>query len=207
MINVAIIEDDQDIREQVGLLIEEHADFSCTQRFHNVESALVPLFQNPPHVLLMDITLAKGIDGIEGVALLVEKNAPFEIIMFSVHQDDERVFQSLCAGASGYLTKNSPISKILAAIKEAHQGGAPMSMQIARMVVGSFRSKSDSEPLSPREKEVLSELCQGKSYKKVAESLFISQDTVRTHIRSIYRKLEVNSKAQAVAKAFKYRLV
>lgn len=207
MINVAIIEDDQDIREQIGLLINDHPDFSCTKMFHNVESALDPLLQNPPHVLLMDITLADGINGIEGVALFVERKAPFETIMFSVHQDDEKVFQSLCAGASGYLTKNTPIPKILSAIKEAHQGGAPMSMQIARMVVGSFRNQSNSEPLSPREKEVLSELCNGKSYKKVAESLFISQDTVRTHIRNIYRKLEVNSKAQAVAKAFKYRLI
>ena len=126
--------------------------------------------------------------------------------MFSVHQDDERVFQSLCAGACGYLTKNTPIAKILSAIKEAHNGGAPMSMQVARMVVQSFRTQSQSE-LSPREKEVLTELCMGKSYKKVGESLFISQDTVRTHIRNIYRKLEVNSKAEAVAKAFKEKLL
>ena len=207
MIKVAIIEDDKDIREHLGLLINEHVEFSCINRFHNVESALVPLIENPPDVLLMDITLADGMNGIQGVAAFVEKGAPFEIIMFSVHQDDEKVFQSLCAGACGYLTKNTPIPKILTAIKEAHNGGAPMSMQIARMVVGSFRSKSDSEPLSPREKEVLIELCNGKSYKKVAESLFISQDTVRTHIRNIYRKLEVNSKAQAVAKAFKDRLL
>ncbi len=207
MIDVAIIEDDKEIREHLALLIGEQVDFSCTKQFHNVESGFEPLLNNPPDVLLLDITLADGISGIEGVSRFVEKAAPFEIIMFSVHQDDEKVFQSLCAGACGYLTKNTPIPKILSAIKEAHNGGAPMSMQIARMVVGSFRSKTDSEPLSPREKEVLLELCNGKSYKKVAETLFISQDTVRTHIRNIYRKLEVNSKAEAVAKAFKDKLL
>ena len=206
MIDVAIIEDDKDIREQMGLLINNHSDFSCTKKFHNVESALHPLFSTPPDVLLLDITLADGINGVEAVSLFVEKEASFEIIMFSVHQDDERVFQSLCAGACGYLTKNTPIPKILSAIKEAHNGGAPMSMQVARMVVQSLRSKPQHD-LSPREMEVLVELCNGKSYKKVAECLFISQDTVRTHIRNIYRKLEVNSKAEAVAKAFKDRLI
>ncbi len=206
MIDVAIIEDDKDIREHLGLLIHEQPGFSCNKRFHNVESALEPLLQYPPDVLILDITLADGINGIQGVSLFVEQEAPFEIIMFSVHQDDEKVFQSLCAGACGYLTKNTPIPKILSAIKEAHCGGAPMSMQVARMVVQSFRAKSKSK-LSLREKEVLIELCNGKSYKKVGESLFISQDTVRTHIRNIYRKLEVNSKAEAVAKAFKDNLL
>ena len=206
MINVAIIEDDKDIREHLGLLINEHPDFSCTRQFHNVESALEPLLENPPDVLILDITLADGITGIEGISLFTEREAPFEIIMFSVHQDDEKVFQSLCAGACGYLTKNTPIPKVLAAIKEAHNGGAPMSMQVARMVVQSFRAKSKSK-LSLREKEVLTELCNGKSYKRVGESLFISEDTVRTHIRNIYRKLEVNSKAEAVAKALKDNLI
>ncbi|GJM33707.1 MAG: DNA-binding response regulator [Saprospiraceae bacterium] len=206
MIEVGIIEDDKDIREHLGLLIDEHPDFSCNKLFYNVESALDALLIHPPDVLLLDITLAEGMDGIQGVSLFVEKEAPFEIIMFSVHQDDEKVFQSLCAGACGYLTKNTPIPKILSAIKEAHHGGAPMSMQIARMVVQSFRSKQKPD-LSPREKDVLIELCNGKSYKKVGECLFISQDTVRTHIRNIYRKLKVNSKAGAVAKALKERLV
>ncbi len=207
MIDVAIIEDDKDIRDHVAMLIDEHPDFSCTKKFHNVETAFDPLINNAPDVLLLDITLADGINGIEGLTKFVAQQVSFEIIMFSVHQDDERVFQSLCAGACGYLTKNTPIAKILSAIKEAHQGGAPMSMHIARMVVQSFQSQSKTGALSPREKEVLSELCNGKSYKKVAETLFISQDTVRTHIRNIYRKLEVHSKAEAVAKAFKDKLI
>ena len=206
MIKVAIIEDDKDIREHLSSLIDQQDDFSCQQTFHNVETAIEPLQKIAPDVLLLDITLAGGINGIDGVSLFIEKKVSFEIIMFSVHQDDEKVFQSLCAGACGYLTKNTPFPKILSAIREAHQGGAPMSMNIARMVVQSFRTQSAFE-LSPREKEVLTELCNGKSYKKVAETLFISQDTVRTHIRNIYRKLEVNSKAEAVAKAFKEKLI
>ncbi len=207
MIDVAIIEDDKDIREHLSLLIDEQKEFSCKKQFHNIESAIDPLLKSPPDVLLLDITLSGGIDGIQGISLFVERKASFEIIMFSVHQDDEKVFQSLCAGACGYLTKNTPIPKLLSAIKEAKNGGAPMSMNIARMVVQSFRVRQESDLLSPREKEVLSELCNGKSYKKVAESLFISQDTVRSHIRNIYKKLEVNSKAEAVAKAFKDKLV
>lgn len=205
MIKVAIIEDDQDIREHLGLLINENPDFVCQQLYHNIESSIDTLTINPPDVLLLDITIADGINGIQGLSLFMEQKVPFEIIMFSVHQDDDKIFQSLCAGACGYLTKNTPIPKILSAIKEAHNGGAPMSMNIARKVVQSFRQQSESD-LSPREKEVLKELCNGSSYKKVAESLFISQDTVRTHIRNIYRKLEVNSKAEAVAKAFKNKL-
>ena len=206
MIDVAIIEDDREIRENVGLLIDEHPEFSCTKRFHNVESALEPLIERPPKVLLLDISLADGVNGIDGLSLFAKRNAPFEIIMFTVHQDDQKVFQSLCSGACGYLTKNTPIRKILSAIKEAINGGAPMSMQIARMVVHSFRSKQQSL-LSHREKEVLSELCNGKSYKRVAECLYISEDTVRTHIRNIYRKLKVHSKAEAVAKAFREKLI
>ena len=206
MIDVAIIEDDLEMREHLALLINNHSDFNCHQTFHNVESAIGPLLEYPPDVLLMDITLTSGVDGIAGVEQLVARRAPFEIIMLSVHQDDDRVFRSLCAGACGYLTKNTPIPKILSAIREAQNGGAPMSMQIARMVVGSFRTTQNSG-LSPRERDVLSELCNGKSYRMIATSLFISEDTVRSHIRNIYRKLEVNSKSEAVAKALKGRLL
>ncbi len=206
MIDVAIIEDDQDIREYLGMLIDRQPDFSCSKRFYSVESAMEPLLINPPDVLLLDITLSENTNGIQGVSQFVERGASFEIIMFSVHQDDEKIFQSLCAGACGYLTKNTPLPKILSSIKEAHQGGAPMSMEIARRVVQSFRSTPNFD-LSPREKEVLLELSRGKSYRKIGESLFISEDTVRAHIRNIYRKLEVNSKAEAVAKAYQSRLL
>lgn len=206
MIKVAIIEDDQEIREHLTLIINNTEGYCCPHSFHKVEEAVAPLLATPPDVLLLDITLSGGMNGIEGVSHLRAKGAGFEIIMLTVHQDDQKVFDSLCAGACGYLTKNTPIDKILDAIKEAHHGGAPMSTKIARMVINSFKRNAAPE-LSAREKEVLSELCKGKSYKMVAESLFISQDTVRTHIRNIYRKLEVNSKSEAVAKALRDRLV
>lgn len=206
MIKVAIIEDDHEIREHMTLIINNTDGFNCVHSFHKVEEAALPLLADPPDVLLLDISLSEGMNGIEGISYLRSKGAPFEIIMLTVHQDDQKVFDSLCAGACGYLTKNTPIDKILVAVREAHNGGAPMSTKIARMVINSFKRNSDPE-LSAREKEVLAELCKGKSYKMVAESLFISQDTVRTHIRSIYRKLEVNSKSEAVAKALRDRLV
>jgi len=206
IINVAIIEDDQDIRENLALIINQSEHFRCLQSYPNVETAAPFLLSSTPDVLLLDITLNSQMNGIEGIQYFRNKGAQFEIIMLSVHQEDEIVFQALCAGACGYLTKNTPIPRILEAIQEAYNGGAPMSTKIARMVVNSFK-RNPSPDLSSREREVLSELCEGKSYKMVAESLFISQDTVRTHIRSIYKKLEVNSKAEAVAKALKEKLI
>lgn len=206
MIKVAIIEDDQEIRENLGLIIDKTKKFSCKQRFHNIEIAVEELIANPPDILLLDITLPGGMNGIEGLKFMRQKGGQFETIMLTVHQQDKMVFDSLCNGACGYLTKNTPINKILIALEEAYKGGAPMSTNIARMVIDSFK-RGNNSTLSAREKDVLSELCKGKSYKMVADSLFISQDTVRTHIRNIYRKLEVNSKSEAVAKALKERLV
>lgn len=206
MIKVAIIEDDQDIRDHLSLIINQTEGFKCIHSYHKVEEATDALLSYPPDVLLLDITLSGGMNGIAGISHLRSKGAPFEIIMLTVHQEDQKVFDALCAGACGYLTKNTPIDRILQSIREAHNGGAPMSTKVARMVINSFKRNPIPE-LSIREKEVLAELCKGKSYKMVAESLFISQDTVRTHIRNIYRKLEVNSKSEAVAKALRDRLV
>ena len=206
MIKVAIIEDDHEIREHLTLIINQTEGFQCLHSYHKVEEAVAPLLSYPPDVLLLDITLSGGMDGITGISHLRSKGATCEIIMLTVHQEDQKVFDSLCAGACGYLTKNTPIDKILLSIREANNGGAPMSTKIARMVINSFKRNPVPE-LSAREKDVLSELCKGKSYKMVAESLFISQDTVRTHIRNIYRKLEVNSKSEAVARALRDRLV
>lgn len=135
-----------------------------------------------------------------------KKYSSLDILVLSIHENDQYVFDALCAGATGYLTKDLSPSRILDAIKEAYDGGAPMSSQIARMVVGSFKIQPPPE-LTPREFEVLNELVKGSSYKVIAEALFISEETVRRHIKSIYRKLEVHSKSEAVAKAIKERLV
>lgn len=202
-IQVAIIEDDQDIRDQLVVLINAAKGISCQQAYYSIEQAEPFLRADPPDLILMDIHLP-GIDGIEGVKRL--KDIGSEFIMLTVHQEDDTVFEALCAGACGYLTKVTPLPRIVQAIREAYAGGAPMSTQIARLVVNSFQKKKTTS-LSRREKEVLTELCKGKSYKMVAETLFISTDTVRSHVRHIYKKLEVHSQSAAVAKALRERLI
>lgn len=202
-IQVAIIEDDQDIRDQLLVLLDAASGISCKQAYYSIEQAAPLLRSNPPDLILMDINLP-GVDGIEGVKRL--KHIGSEFIMLTVHQEDHLVFEALCAGACGYLTKFTPLARIIQAIREAYAGGAPMSTNIARMVVSSFQKKQTSN-LSRREKEVLAELCKGKSYKMVAETLFISTDTVRSHVRHIYKKLEVHSQSAAVAKALKENLI
>lgn len=153
----------------------------------------------------MDIQLP-GMSGIEGVRRIKKFLPDLDIIMLTIHDDDRRVFDSLCAGACGYLVKTTPPVKILEAIKDVHNGGAPMSASIARLVLQSFRKSSDSN-LSPREQEILALLCQGKSYKMIADALHLSKGTVHSHLKKIYKKLEVNSMTEAVAKAHLERLV
>jgi len=154
---------------------------------------------------LMDIGLP-DISGIECTKILKSNFPNLDIIVLTMHENDNYVFDSLCAGAIGYLTKETPPAKILEAITEAANGGAPMSTQIARRVIGSFKVEP-SPQLTPREHEVLSILCEGKSYKMIADSLFISEETVRRHLKNTYKKLEVHSKSEAVAKAIKERIV
>ena len=143
---------------------------------------------------------------IKGIKLIKKKLTDLDILVISIRENDKTVFDALCNGASGYLIKETPPARILEAIREVKNGGAPMSTQIARMVVSSFKI-TPSDSLTQRETEVLSQLCKGMSYKMIADSLFISEETVRRHIKSIYRKLEVHSKSEAVAKAIKEKLV
>lgn len=205
MINVSIVEDDDEIRESLALLINGTPGYSCINTFMDCESATRGIVEDPPDVVLMDIGLP-GMTGIEGVRKIKEKIPDIDILMLTVHNDSKRVFEALCAGACGYLIKDTPPARLLEAISEVHNGGAPMSTQIARMIVNSFKTNPHSD-LTRRETEVLSQLCKGKSYKMIADALFISEETVRRHIKNIYRKLEVSSKSEAVAKAFKEKLV
>ena len=204
-INVAIVEDDPEIRENLCLIIGNTEGLRCGENYARAEDFLDDLKHRLPDVVLMDIQLP-GISGIEAVKQLKAVYRHVEVLMLTVHQDDKLVFDSLCAGATGYLVKNTPPYKIVDAIQEAMRGGAPMSTNIARMVVHSFRQNRDTA-LTEREHDVLQQLCEGNSNKSVGDTLFISQDTVRSHIKSIYRKLEVNSKSEAVAKAIKTRIV
>ena len=206
MIKISIVEDDKEIRESLAILIEGTDGFSCVSHYGSVELALDKIETDAPDVILMDINLP-GMTGIEGVKLIKQKMPECEIIMQTISESDKDVFDSLCAGACGYLKKNTPPVKLLDAITEAVKGGAPMNMDIARLVVNSFKpEQAKDNPLTEREKDVLRNLCDGKSYKMIAGDLFVDINTVKFHIRNIYRKLEVNSKGEAIIKAMKEHL-
>ena len=205
LIVVSIVEDDEEIRESLELLINSADGFECLSTYADCETAVVGIVNDVPDVVLMDIGLP-GMSGIEGIKILKQKLPDLDMLVLSIRENDQSVFDALCAGATGYLIKETPPHRILEAIRELKEGGSPMSTQIARMVVGSFKVTTN-HALTQRETEVLSQLCKGMSYKMIADSLFISEETVRRHIKSIYRKLEVHSKSEAVAKALKEKLV
>lgn len=206
-ISVALVEDNRDIRQGLRLIIDGTKGFLCLGAYPDAETGLIEILESKPDVVLMDIVLP-GMSGIECVKNIKEKAPNIDIIMLTVRSDDDSVFQSLQAGACGYLTKNTPPSRLLEAIKEVQNGGAPMSSNVARMVVGSFNAfRNPSHNLTSREREVLDQLCKGKSYKMIADTLSVSQDTVRYHIKNIYKKLQVNSKSEAVIKALKNNIV
>ncbi|OGU27835.1 MAG: hypothetical protein A2057_07380 [Ignavibacteria bacterium GWA2_35_9] len=204
-ITVTIVEDDSEIRKMLSLIIDRSPGFSCKQTYSDCETAVGNISKKSTDVVLMDIHLPK-MSGIEGVKILKEKLPETDFIMLTVQEDNESVFNSLCAGATGYLLKDTPPAALLAAIKEVKEGGSPMSPSIARRIISSFRPNLES-PLSKRESEILEMLCNGDNYKTIADALFISGHTVRAHIKSIYRKLQVNSRGEAVNKALKDRLV
>jgi len=205
MIHVAIVEDDHDIRRTLALIIDGTPGFSCQFDYMDCESAIPEILKYKPDVILMDINLP-GMTGIEGVKKLKEKMPNLDIIMLTIQVDDHSIFESICAGATGYMIKSTPPVNLLQAIQEVHAGGAPMSANIARKVLGSFRRSSHS-PLSDRETEILRHLCEGQNYKGIAEKLFVSGHTVRSHIKNIYKKLHVNSRAEAVKKAIRDKLI
>lgn len=207
MIKLSIIEDDKEIRESLAILIGGSQGFTCISHYGSCEDALKSIEADNPDVILMDINLP-GMSGIECVSIIKSTLPECEIIMLTISESDSDVFDSLCAGACGYLKKNTPPTKLLEAIKEANEGGAPMSMDIARMVVNSFKPDNSATPssLTNRERETLAKLCEGHSYKRIAEELFIDINTVKFHIRNIYRKLEVTSKGEAISRAMRDKL-
>ncbi|WNJ20555.1 response regulator transcription factor [Pontibacter sp. G13] len=207
MISVSIVEDVKDIREGLAIIVNQAPDCFVLGTYADGETGVKGILTDTPDVILMDIQMP-GISGIECVQLIKSQRPDVDVLMLTVHSDDDHVFKALQAGACGYLTKNTSPERLLEAIREVRAGGAPMSTNVARMVVGSFNSfRKPKPPLTPREREVLEQLCQGKSYKMIADALFISEDTVRHHLKNIYRKLQVNSKSEAVIKALKERLV
>ena len=202
-INVAIVEDSDKFRETLARVLNRSEGFRCISQFPNAEDALKALPQDKPEVVLMDINLP-GMNGVECVRQLKQLMPTIQVMMLTVYEDTENIFNALAAGATGYMLKRTPRDELLEAIREVHRGGSPMTTHIARKVVLSFQraapAASPTENLSPREQEVLDCLAKGFLYKEIAEKLNISYETVHTYIRRIYEKLQVRTRTEAVAK-------
>jgi DNA-binding NarL/FixJ family response regulator len=210
IIKVAIIEDRREIRESLAMLISGTAGFDCIAAYRSMEDALPRIGSNLPDVVLSDIGLP-GMDGIEGIRILKEKYPDLLLIMLSIYEDDERIFDALCAGACGYLLKKTPPARLLECLREAVEGGSPISPEVARRVITLFRDIRPPErvdyDLTPHERRLLKMLVEGHNYKTAATELNVSINTISFHMRHIYEKLQVHSKSEAVAKALRDRLV
>ena len=209
-VKVAIIEDRREIREALVLLISGTEGFSCVGNYRSMEEALEKIAHNLPDLVLCDIGLP-GMDGIEGIRLLRERHASLSILMLTIYEDDERIFDALCAGACGYLLKRTQPARLLESLKEAASGGAPMSPEVARRVVALFRDIRPPEradyQLTPHETRLLKLLVEGHTYKTAAAELGVSYHAIHFHMRNIYDKLQVHSKSEAVSKALRNRLI
>jgi len=210
VIKVAIIEELREVREGLAMLINGTNGFSCAGRFRTMEQAIENLSREQPDVVLTDIGLP-GMDGIAGIRILHEKFPALPVLALTVYDDDERIFAALCAGAVGYLLKNTQPARLLESLREVKTGGAPMSPEVARRVISLFQTftppTNADYHLTPQEKELLKMLVEGHSYKTAAYQLKISIHTVSFHLRNVYEKLRVHSKSEAVAKALREQIV
>jgi DNA-binding NarL/FixJ family response regulator len=210
-IRVVIIEDDARTRAGLAALISGSAGFECAAAWSSIEEALIGLGELAPDIALVDIGLP-GLSGIEGVRLLKERHPRLAPLVLTVYEDEERIFGALCAGACGYLLKGTPPERLIESLREAMEGGAPMSPQIARRVVEQFQKTgkqriAQSYELTPHESRILGLLVDGHHYQTAADELGVTVNTIRFHLRRIYEKLQVHSKSEAVAKALRERLV
>ena len=210
VIRVAIVEDRREIREALVAIIDGTEGFRCVGSFRTMEQALAEIGRELPDVVLSDIGLP-GMSGIEGIAILKERYPEMLLLMLTVYEDDERIFDALCAGACGYLLKRTSPARLLESLREAVQGGSPMSPEVARRVVKLFRDfrppeKADYQ-LTPHETRLLKLLVEGHTYKTAAAELSVSINTISFHMKHVYEKLQVHSKSEAVAKALLNRLV
>ena len=206
MIAVSIVENMKDVRERIQRMLETSDNFLCLSTYSNAEDALKELPEVKPDIVLMDINLP-GMSGIECVRKLKAIYPAMQFMMFTIYEDSEQVFDALAAGASGYLLKKTPKDKILPALRELYEGGAPMSSHIARKVVSYFQKRNEpvneEAQLSTREKEVLELLAKGYLYKEIGSKLNIATGTVRQHIHKIYEKLHVQNRTEALNKFYK----
>lgn len=210
VIKVAIVEDRREIRDGLAMLIEGTNGYSCVGTFSNMEDAIANVHVNRPQVVLVDIGLP-GMNGIEGITILKERHPELLLLTLTVYDDDERIFQALCAGACGYLLKKTPPARLLESIREVVDGGAPMSPSVARKVIYLFREFRPPEKadyrLTPHETKLLRMLVEGHNFKTTAAELSVSVNTIAFHMRHVYEKLQVHSKSEAVSKALRQRLI
>lgn len=209
-ISVAIIEDQREVREGLAVLIDGTLGYRCRGSFRSMEEALAKIDGARPDVVISDLGLP-GMSGTEGIRILRERYPSMPILALTVYDDDDDVFDALCAGAVGYLLKNTPPARLLECLREVVEGGAPMSPEVARRVIEVFREfrppKRADYHLTSQELELLKLLVEGHVYKTAAHELGITTNTVSFHLRNVYAKLQVHSKAEAVAKALRERLV
>jgi DNA-binding NarL/FixJ family response regulator len=210
VITVANIEDVREIREGLAMLIDGTPGFRCIGKYRSMEEALTGIADRVPDVALVDIGLP-GMSGIDGIRLLKQRHPRITLLMFTVYDDDRRIFDALCAGASGYLLKKTPPARLLECLEEAARGGSPISPEIARKVIELFRTVRPPDnvdyELTPHEMRLLKLLVEGYSYKGAAAELKISVNTIAFHTKRIYEKLHVHSKSEAVSKALRNRIV
>jgi DNA-binding NarL/FixJ family response regulator len=208
MIKVAIVEDNTALRKSLEHLFNHTDGMKCVLALNNLLNVVSEVGKQMPDIILMDIGLPH-ISGIEGVHTVKSAYPEIQVLMFTVFEDDEKIFDAIRAGASGYLLKKTPPEEIAESIRDLYHGGAPMSASIARKVIQSFQSQTATQlkdfNLTVRENEILYSLVEGLSYKKIAEKYFVSISTIRTHICNVYHKLHVNSRSEAVAKVLKPR--
>jgi len=213
-IRVAVFEDNKLVRDSFEAILNGTDGFVCTGAFSSCNNLVHDLKRSQPDIVLMDIEM-NGMSGIEATRIIREQFPLIKILIQTVFDDDDKIFAAICAGASGYILKKTSPAKLIEAIEEVNGGGSPMSPGVANKVLHLFQQfapKGKSVPsevalLTIREKEILSLMMEGHNYQAIAKKLFISYDTVRTHVRSIYKKLHVASVNQAIVKAFKQRLV
>jgi len=206
-ISVCIVDDNKQLRSALEEIIVMSDGYSCTGTFGTAEAAVEALPKLKPDVVLMDINLGSSESGIDCVRVLKPQMPATNFMMCTVYEEDEKIFEALSAGASGYILKKTAPGKLLEAIRELYQGGAPMSSQIARKVVAAFQNKpvstgSGLEELTNREKEILEQLSKGLMYKEIAAELYLSAETVRKHVYHIYEKLHVTNRVEAVNRFF-----
>jgi DNA-binding NarL/FixJ family response regulator len=206
MIRVGIVEDEREIRDAIQAYLNAQENIICEPAVESMElfmSTVTP--ETLPDIILTDIGLP-GISGITGIKLIKERFPEVELLMLTIHNDADKIFQSLCAGAAGYLLKNTPFAQIKESIEVLHNGGAPMSPEIARKVIERFRAApaaTQESILTDREKEIVAGLVDGLSYKMIADRMNISLHTVRVHIKNIYKKLHIHSKAEVITKSLR----